>query len=46
MLLHNKHALVLLSPKHDLYMGESVSVLAHLAMKRILQVIARLKFIP
>ena len=45
MLLHNKYVLVQEGssyPKHGTFMGVSISVLA---MKQVLQVIARLNFI-
>ena len=47
MLLHNKRALVREGssyPRNGTFMGVSVSVLAHLAMKYVLQVMVRLKF--
>ena len=48
VLLHNKCILVWEGsgyPRNRTSMGMSTSVLAYLAMKRVLQVIARLKFI-
>ena len=48
MLLHNKRAIVWEGsgyPRNGTSMGVSISVLVHLVMKRVLQVIVRLKFI-
>ena len=48
MLLHNKRTLVREGsgyPRNGTSMGMSVSVLVHLSMERVLQVIASLKFI-
>ena len=48
MLLHNKCALVWEGsgyPRNGTSKGMSISVLVHLAMKHVLQIIERLKFI-